>query len=127
MANKMISVVPMLMLMGIEVVLVVVFVYAYAASFRYLYKPYNMILVFGNENAVTLKLKMDTRRDKYQINKLISIEKGFDAVYGARPLRREIQNKIEDALSEKILDASIKNGDNVICNYDNGEFTFTVK
>ena len=54
-------------------------------------------------------------------------EKGFDAVYGARPLRREIQNRIEDALSEKILDTSIKNGDNAVCDYVSGEFTFTVK
>ncbi len=54
-------------------------------------------------------------------------QKGFDAVYGARPLRREIQNRIEDALSEKILDASIKNGDMVICNFVDDEFKFTVK
>lgn len=53
-------------------------------------------------------------------------DKGFDAVYGARPLRREIQNCIEDTLSEKILDASIKNGDSVICDYDGTEFKFTV-
>ncbi len=53
--------------------------------------------------------------------------KGFDAVYGARPLRREIQNKIEDALSEKILEKAIKNGDSVICDYNGTEFVFTVK
>ncbi len=54
-------------------------------------------------------------------------EKGFDAIYGARPLRREIQNRIEDALSEKILDATIKNGDNVVCDFVGGEFNFSVK
>ncbi len=54
-------------------------------------------------------------------------EKGFDAVYGARPLRREIQNKIEDALSEKILDGSIKKGDCLICKFSNGEFVFKTK
>ncbi len=54
-------------------------------------------------------------------------EKGFDPIYGARPLRREIQNKIEDALSEKILDSGIKNGDTVLCTTENGEYTFTVK
>ncbi|MBQ1988531.1 MAG: ATP-dependent Clp protease ATP-binding subunit [Clostridia bacterium] len=53
-------------------------------------------------------------------------DKGFDEVYGARPLRREIQNKIEDAISEKILDSSIKNGDTVICSYKDGEFEFKV-
>mgnify|MGYP002563660050 CR=1 FL=1 len=54
-------------------------------------------------------------------------EKGFDPVYGARPLRREIQNKIEDALSEKILDSSIKNGDTVLCSEQDGKFDFTVQ
>ncbi len=51
-------------------------------------------------------------------------EIGFDAVYGARPLRREIQNKIEDALSEKLLDGSIKNGDSVICVHSDNGFDF---
>ena len=51
-------------------------------------------------------------------------EKGFDAIYGARPLRREIQNSIEDALSEKILDGSVKNGDTVVCDVVNNEFVF---
>ena len=51
-------------------------------------------------------------------------EKGFDDVYGARPLRREIQSKIEDALSEKILDGSIKNGDSVNCTFLENQFVF---
>ena len=51
-------------------------------------------------------------------------EKGFDDVYGARPLRREIQSKIEDALSEKILDGSIKNGDSVNCTFSENQFVF---
>jgi ATP-dependent Clp protease ATP-binding subunit ClpC len=53
-------------------------------------------------------------------------EIGFDAVYGARPLRREIQNKIEDKLSEKLLDKTIKNGDKVLCSFKNDEFEFVV-
>ncbi len=50
-------------------------------------------------------------------------DKGFDDIYGARPLRREIQSKIEDALSERILEGAIKNGDTVSCTFD-GEFRF---
>ena len=57
------------------------------------------------------------------VTKALSL-KGFDEVYGARPLRREIQSKIEDALSEKILDGSIKNGDTVICAFEEEEFKF---
>lgn len=40
-------------------------------------------------------------------------QEGFDSKYGARPLRRAIQNKIEDALAEEILLGYIKSGDRV--------------
>ena len=49
---------------------------------------------------------------------------GFDKVYGARPLRRAIQSKIEDALSEKMLDGSINKGDKILCTYNGEEFLF---
>ena len=54
-------------------------------------------------------------------------EAGFDEVYGARPLRRAIQCRIEDELSERILDSSIKNGDSVVCGFLEGKFSFEVK
>ncbi len=54
-------------------------------------------------------------------------ENGFDDVYGARPLRREIQSKIEDTLSEKILDGSIKNGDKAVCFIKDGNFEFVTE
>ena len=47
---------------------------------------------------------------------------GFDAVYGARPLRRAIQSNIEDMLSEKLLDGSLKSGDSVVCRYRDGQY-----
>ena len=42
------------------------------------------------------------------------IAKGYDQAYGARPLRREIQNQIEDPLAERMLQASFSAGDTVI-------------
>ena len=42
---------------------------------------------------------------------------GFDKVYGARPLRRAIQSKIEDPLSEIMLEGTVKSNDNVVCSY----------
>lgn len=45
---------------------------------------------------------------------------GYDDVYGARPLKRVIQTKIEDAISEKMLDGSIKSGDKIVCGYKDG-------
>ncbi len=41
------------------------------------------------------------------------ITKGYDQAYGARPLRREIQNQIEDALAERLLQGSFEPGDTV--------------
>ena len=40
-------------------------------------------------------------------------ESGFDSKYGARPLRRAIQNRLEDPMANKILDGEIKTGDTV--------------
>lgn len=47
---------------------------------------------------------------------------GFDKVYGARPLRRAIQTKIEDPLSELILENKVK--DTCTVDFKDGEFTF---
>jgi ATP-dependent Clp protease ATP-binding subunit ClpC len=52
---------------------------------------------------------------------------GFDENYGARPLKRAIQSKIEDALSEKMLDGTINENSEVVCDFENDEFTFTTK
>lgn len=47
---------------------------------------------------------------------------GFDKVYGARPLRRAIQTKIEDKLSELILENKL--GEKCTVDFKDGEFTF---
>ena len=47
---------------------------------------------------------------------------GYDPVYGARPLRRAIQSKIEDMLSEKIIDGEIKPGDQIKVDAKDGSF-----
>lgn len=49
---------------------------------------------------------------------------GFDPVYGARPLRRAIQSKIEDSISEKMLEGKIKSEATVVCDFKDGKFTF---
>ena len=38
-------------------------------------------------------------------------KEGFDPKYGARPLRRAIQSKVEDAVAEKMLDGTLHSGD----------------
>ena len=48
-------------------------------------------------------------------------KEGFDPVYGARPLRRAIQNCVEDAVAEKLLDGSVKEGDHILVTAENGK------
>lgn len=52
---------------------------------------------------------------------------GFDEAYGARPLRRAIQSKVEDKLAEELLDNKIKYGDHVVVEVTEETLTFTVK
>lgn len=58
--------------------------------------------------------------------KLLAKE-GFDLDYGARPLKRAIQKKLEDNLSEEILKGTIKSGDTVLVKEKDGEIIFENK
>jgi len=49
---------------------------------------------------------------------------GFDDVYGARPLKRAIQSRIEDALSEEMLKGNVKKGGKYLCNVKDDKFVF---
>lgn len=49
---------------------------------------------------------------------------GFDPVYGARPLRRAIQQQIEDKLSEEMLEGKVLSGKKYICTVENGRYMF---
>ena len=51
-------------------------------------------------------------------------DKGFDESYGARPLRRAIQSKIEDTLSEQMLEGKVQENSTVVCDYKDNEFVF---
>ena len=51
-------------------------------------------------------------------------EAGFDELYGARPLKRAIQSRIEDAISEKMLDGTIRAGSKLTCDYRDGAYVF---
>lgn len=55
------------------------------------------------------------------------IQESYDVKYGARPLRRALQNKIEDTLSDMILEGKIKNSDKVLVKCKEGKLDFLVK
>jgi ATP-dependent Clp protease ATP-binding subunit ClpC len=48
-------------------------------------------------------------------------EKGFDAVLGARPLRRLIQNEVEDTLSDELLSGRLNEGETAIVDLEDGK------
>jgi len=51
-------------------------------------------------------------------------ERGFDAVYGARPLKRVIQSTVETALAQKLIAGEIRDGDRLVVNAGAGGLTF---
>jgi ATP-dependent Clp protease ATP-binding subunit ClpC len=52
------------------------------------------------------------------------VKEGYDAQYGARPLKRVVQRRVEDKLSEEILLGRIRNGEKVTVDYNGSEFVF---
>ena len=78
--NAVLSFMPILYLTLVEVVLAIVLIFAYTNLYHRLYAPHDMLLVYGNRRGVELKVKMDTRKDKYNISGLISCQEGFDAI-----------------------------------------------
>ena len=52
-------------------------------------------------------------------------KEGFDEVFGARPLRRVIQNQVEDPLSDEMLDATYHEGDTIKVDYVDDEVRIT--
>ena len=55
------------------------------------------------------------------------VDKAYEPKYGARPLRRKIQNEIEDKLAEELLSGKIKSGSEVIVTTKKNEIFFDVK
>ena len=52
------------------------------------------------------------------------IEAGFDPVYGARPLKRAIQQQVENTLAQKILSGEFQPGDNILIKAEDGHLVF---
>lgn len=55
------------------------------------------------------------------------VEKAYDKKYGARPLKRKIQDEIENRLAEDIINGRIKRGDKVIVSTKNKQISLTVE
>jgi ATP-dependent Clp protease ATP-binding subunit ClpC len=71
-----------------------------------------------DQMSITLQVEDDAKQ--------FLIDKGYDPKYGARPLRRTIQNEIEDSLAEEILDGKITQGDRVTVTCKDGKLNYKV-
>ena len=100
------------------------------------------IIVFHALNAthmkqiVTLLCREFTKRVKEQMNITLTlrdsakkhiVEKGTDAKYGARPLKRALQTELEDKLAEAILNGEVKAGDQVEAGFSKKGIKFYTK
>ena len=71
--------------------------------------------------------QMDIRLTLRESAKALIAEKGTDAKYGARPLKRKLQEEIEDRMSEDIITGKIKRGNKVIISTKNKQISLTVE
>ena len=55
------------------------------------------------------------------------VDKGYDSKYGARPLRRTIQNEVEDVLAERILMGKVHTGNKVKITVKDNKLNFTLR
>lgn len=100
------------------------------------------IMVFHPLNKENIKeiagimLRSIVKRTKAQLDMTLTIddsaveflaEKGYDEKYGARPLRRTIQNEIEDKLSEELLEGHMKKEDEILISREKDGLVFHVK
>lgn len=68
------------------------------------------------ENGFTLKVTDAARKQL--------AEEGYDPVYGARPLKRVIQQRLQNELANAILGGNFEEGDEITIDVQNGDFTF---
>jgi len=113
------------------------------AALREAFKPeflnrVDEIIVFNNLGREQIKSIVDIQLNRLRQNlasrkmsleisdraKALLADKGYDPVYGARPLKRTIQRLIQDPLAVKILAGDFKEGDRVHVDADGEEFTF---
>lgn len=78
--NMLISPLPMLFLMVVDILIIAMLIYLYTFVYHRIYAPQKMVMIFGSDAALGLKIKIDSRLDKYNIEKLISVEEDFDTI-----------------------------------------------
>lgn len=84
----------------------------------------DIITIMLKEIQGRVKEQMDITLNVTPSAKKFIVEKHYDKKYGARPIRRALQNIIEDKLAEEILSGSVKRGDRVNVNVNDKKLVF---
>lgn len=79
-ANGMLPLTPIVLLTAADIAIAIALILFYTSLYHRLYAPHDMLLVYGHRRGVELKIKMDTRKDKYNISGLISSDEGFEKI-----------------------------------------------
>ena len=77
-ANKMVSPVPLLALFVIDIAVTSICTYYFTVFYHRFYVPHNLLMIYGQEDSLDLKFKMDNREDKYHVTEIISADEPFD-------------------------------------------------
>lgn len=116
-ANRMVSAIPVVLLYGLQLGAAMALIDVYCRIYYRLYAPHDMVMIYGSKSALGLKLKMDSRRDKYNITRLISAETGLEEIC------RELKNHDSVVLND--VPAQLRNDVLKFC-YENRIRTYVV-
>lgn len=86
MANRMISVLPIVYLLVAQGIAAMLLIMLYARIYNRLYAPRNVVMIYGAEDAMALKRKIESRKDKYRIQCCLPASVGLEELY------RQIRN-----------------------------------
>lgn len=95
----------------------------HSLEYDHVMKILDLMLIEVSERLVELRISLDVNKKARDL----LMEKGYDVIYGARPLRRTIQKEIEDPLSIAILQGRFEEGDSVAADVRNGKIYFRRK
>lgn len=116
-SNRMINCLPMVLIFGCEALLSFVCVYCFTRLYHTFYVPHDILLIYGSEEALDIKFKMDQREDKYAITEVISVLRD----------RGELEQAIQRHDAVLINDiAGVKRNDILKYCYEHGVRTYVV-
>lgn len=72
---------PIMLLFVLDLFICLICCWLFDLIYHRMYVPRNMVMIYGNEKAVALKIKMDSRTDKYRVNDVISIDAGNERIF----------------------------------------------